>query len=744
VPWAQWPPPEGPLTGALQLISSKQGKKLAAQQNKLDAINFEELAEVFASFDLDPCISAIRSEPDPLIRDRKLAYIIGRGKRRAILLVSPEEFPDVASNERARTDLMRRHLGDDLGSVIPEYFATGYLRSQSYSLSPLLPTISADRFLGRFQVFQIRKSLFEWIQNINSRCNVVSDSVETEFIRPLEYLSRFDDPVIQQAASAALGRLYSSGMRPRRTPMHNDLWRGNILRSRQARYPFAVVDWGGSRIDGFPIFDLLRASMSFRLPSTELRKQIALATKALDCEPIDSFIYVMAALGEIAMRSDQFPLAAFSKMAHDCLFELRSVFPEAHEDRILRGIPRGSMGARGVAVEMPKKLLLVLPINAHRFEGQVFVDEQARNGLRLWLENLHTLALACPTKTETPPSNYLPIDDDRISFTPLPVAYEPQTFIAALPRTISVLRELISSSDHLHFAIGGLFGDWASVSAILAHRKARKFTVWTDRVESSVLAFQAQSKTGLKKYYSLLMANLVGLYERRIIELSDLGLFHGMDCYKTYSQYCKNPQLVHDIHLDRESQISDDAIADRLTYDGPIRIAYAGRGHRDKGIYDWIDTLSLLAPRMNFRAVWFGAGPELALSRQIVTDRGLADRILFPGPTKTHRELIENLRSFDLFMFCHKTPESPRCLVEALICGLPLIGYATPYSCDLIKHHGGGILTPPQPSDLADAVSKFSEQRAALTRKAKLDGTGFDSDGVFRHRSEMMKALFKN
>jgi hypothetical protein len=206
VPWAQWPPPEGPLTGALQLISSKQGKKLAAQQNKLDAINFEELAEVFASFDLDPCISAIRSEPDPLIRDRKLAYIIGRGKRRAILLVSPEEFPDVASNERARTDLMRRHLGDDLGSVIPEYFATGYLRSQSYSLSPLLPTISADRFLGRFQVFQIRKSLFEWIQNINSRCNVVSDSVETEFIRPLEYLSRFDDPVIQQAIPAECGR----------------------------------------------------------------------------------------------------------------------------------------------------------------------------------------------------------------------------------------------------------------------------------------------------------------------------------------------------------------------------------------------------------------------------------------------------------------------------------------------------------------------------------------------------------
>ena len=99
------------------------------------------------------------------------------------------------------------------------------------------------------------------------------------------------------------------------------------------------------------------------------------------------------------------------------------------------------------------------------------------------------------------------------------------------------------------------------------------------------------------------------------------------------------------------------------------------------------------------------------------------------------------LRSFDVFMFCHKTQESPRCLIEALICGLPIVGYDSPYPRNLISKNGGGILVPQDPKALACAIRTAAEQRKELTFKARMDGALFDAATVFRHRSELMKSV---
>jgi colanic acid/amylovoran biosynthesis glycosyltransferase len=389
-------------------------------------------------------------------------------------------------------------------------------------------------------------------------------------------------------------------------------------------------------------------------------------------------------------------------------------------------------------------LLLVLPLLAYRSEDQVFVDAQARNGLRLWLDNFDVLTLACPTVDQPPPSGFLAVDDARITFVALPAVYTPHGFVGALYQTLPMLRKIIASSDHLHFAIGGLFGDWSSVCAILARRSGRKFAVWTDRVESQVVGFQAESKAGARKLYYRALATAIKVYERKIIRMSSLGLFHGSDCYTAYSAYNSNSHLVHDIHLGKEHQIGDLEIEARLRYGGPIRIAYAGRAHRDKGIFDWVEALSVAARAgIEFRATWFGDGPELESARDKVASANLSDRIELPGSMTNHPALMQKLRSsFDVFMFCHKTKESPRCLVEALMCGLPLIGYASHYARDLIKRNGGGMLTSPgHPELLTDSLNQFSRARNSITKNAQRDGQLYDDESVFRHRSDLMKAI---
>jgi glycosyltransferase involved in cell wall biosynthesis len=402
---------------------------------------------------------------------------------------------------------------------------------------------------------------------------------------------------------------------------------------------------------------------------------------------------------------------------------------------------------------MNQRLLLVLPLVAYQINGRILIDSQACNGLRLWLKNFQLITLICPVEPRSQaPSSTLPLDSidsiGRLTFVELPVAYTPLRFLIHLPNALKKLEEHISQASYLHFAIGGLWGDWASVASLLAMRRGLPFAVWTDRVESQVTHFQSGSKTGFRGLYTVLTARMMSHYEKFIISRSALGLFHGMDCYKAYYGYCRDPHLVHDIHLGPEALITSSKLEKRFlrNNESPLRIAYAGRVHREKGVYDWIEALTSLASQgLDFSATWFGYGPELSVVRNRVNELGLGSRIEFPGLADSHAQLMQELQSFDIFVFCHKTLESPRCLIEALICGLPIVGYETDYARDLIKINGGGLLTPMHDTrKLAGSIIAIFKDRSflrLLSERASRDGSHFSDESVFRHRSELIKSI---
>lgn len=398
------------------------------------------------------------------------------------------------------------------------------------------------------------------------------------------------------------------------------------------------------------------------------------------------------------------------------------------------------------------RLLLVLPLKIYLIGDRFFTDTQACNGLRLWLENFRFVTLAGPAEARScAPDATSPTDTisgfDRLTVVPLPTAYLPHHFAAVLPKTVKLLHKHIAAADYLSFGIGGLWGDWASVAGLIAQRHRLPYSVWTDRVESRVMEFQSQSKYGIRKLYYLTTAKMTSRYERYVIGRAALGLFHGMDCYEAYAQYCRNAHVVHDIHLGKDAGISDEALNRRLAHSQPpLKLIYTGRAHLDKGVFDWIEIFSILAKNnINFSATWLGAGPELERARERVRQLGLAAKILFPGPLG-HTQSIEQLRASDAFVFCHKTPESPRCLVEALICGLPIIGYETAYSKDLVRD-GGGILTPlNDPKQVAQSIAALvnNDELSKLSRHAAAAGRQYSDEGVFRHRSELIKMITIN
>lgn len=397
-------------------------------------------------------------------------------------------------------------------------------------------------------------------------------------------------------------------------------------------------------------------------------------------------------------------------------------------------------------------LLLYAPVPVYEWEGELWIEAQAINGLRLWAVHFETVVAMMPLAPGPPPQGWLCAADHaealgRVRIEPLPMAYRPDVFLRCLPATRRRIKALIAEAQYLSFAIGGLFGDWGAVAALAAHRMGRPFAVWTDRIESQVIRVMPKDASWRRRLRVWLTHRPMAWLERRVVRRAALGLFHGRETYEHYAPYSGNPHLVHNIHIGVKDHISPDRLTAKLAEvraGAPLRVLYVGRAEMMKGPLDWLAALDGLRQRgVDFQAEWIGDGAMMPEMRLRIEALGLAGRVELRGFVSDRARVIEAYRAAHVFLFCHLTPESPRCLIEALISGTPLIGYEGGFAQDLIAAHGGGLLEPQRDTtSLSDSLAELAGDRsslAALIGRAAQDGAPFTDEMVFRHRCDLIK-----
>ncbi len=402
-------------------------------------------------------------------------------------------------------------------------------------------------------------------------------------------------------------------------------------------------------------------------------------------------------------------------------------------------------------------LLLVLPLPLqYDEEGKLLIESQAANGLERWVENFPKVTAACVLTPDAALKSrstltWRKVEElpcgDKVDVVPLPWAFKPLRFMSHYRATREVLRTLIQQADYLVFGICFLWGDWAALACLEAKRQGRPYAVWTDVVDYQNLRWAAEKKPLLRRIYEKhLLANALRGYHHYLIRKSSLGLFHGMDCFRAYLPYSRNPHVVHNIHLKKSDSITPEhleAKAAEVRHGAKLRIGYAGRADNSKGAADWIEAIkSLLDQGVDVEATWLGDGPALGTMRETVRTMGLAARIQLPGYESDHRKVLKFLENLHVLMFCHKTLESPRILIESLVCGTPIVGYDSPYPRDLLGELDCGTLTPKDDIlALAAAVAHLDRHRDELARKimstAAMSET-YNDEAVFRHRSEII------
>lgn len=396
-------------------------------------------------------------------------------------------------------------------------------------------------------------------------------------------------------------------------------------------------------------------------------------------------------------------------------------------------------------------LLLEVPVPFRVQNKVIFVESQAHQGLGGWLDNFSRVTVCAPVVPDQwvdATMTWVPVDDliakRGLAVELLPWGYAPRAYLRQVKTVRAQFRELIPKHQYLCFANLGFFGAWGSVAAEEAFRQRRPYAVWLDWVLHE-MPMKTQ-KNPAKILWERLNRALLKRAVFRDIGRAALGLFNGSSVYEAYAPVCRVAKLAHDIHLREKDIIPTEALEARLSRDvDSVKILYVGRVHEMKGPIYWVECLQRLsasAPNLKLSATWLGDGPMLEQLRALVLERGLADWISFPGSETDRSKVVDIYRGADLFLFCHLTPESPRCLVEALMSGLPIIGFDSAYARDLIKT-GGGATAPLRDTDaLAALVAKYSSDGAArneLSRAALLAGREFSEEAAFNHRASSIK-----
>lgn len=402
---------------------------------------------------------------------------------------------------------------------------------------------------------------------------------------------------------------------------------------------------------------------------------------------------------------------------------------------------------------MSGKLLLVIPPVVRMVNGVHEVEADFSNNLRLYLENFSHVTFACPAVRNQENSGILrslPLGElknsDRLSYIPLPYTYREDRHLRHYLATRKLLRSEIAKADYLLFSPHANY-DWSTLAALLAIKMKRKYDMESDWDHGSVQRVQlAAMRPSLKKIRKTLWMRSFLRTVNKCFSHSSVALLQGQDVFDAYRVVAPNPQRVLNVQVSSEDHIPPAQLNEKLARIGegrPLTISYAGRMIDMKGPLDWLKAIrGATEAGVDLHATWFGEGSLMPQMRQEIERLGIDKRVTLAGVVG-REDIMASLRKTDIFLFCHKTGESPRCLGEALAAGCALVGYGTAYPRELVAACGGGeFANIGNWKSLAEIIIALDRDRPGLgrlVRAAAASGKLLDRDTAMQYRIDLIK-----
>lgn len=398
-------------------------------------------------------------------------------------------------------------------------------------------------------------------------------------------------------------------------------------------------------------------------------------------------------------------------------------------------------------------LLLGFTSPVYRGSGNnLIVEKQTIAGLRAWRDNFDHVVAFTIGGQDQPGPGWREIAEDQLRAEGIEIVLLPDTYNRAIYRrqgrqVAETLLGLMRRTRYHTFGYGGWLGDPGEIAAAAARRAGIAHAVWFDRVESQVIRKSA-GESPKERVKAAIKAFLVERNESRAVRHADLSLLHGTTVFNHFKAIARNPHQVEDIQFTDADRVDAAFVSAKVaaSAEGPLKIVYCGRAASMKGPLDWLRVLIGLKKRgVGFAARWVGDGEMLDEMRGFASSGGLGpDDLMFEGFVTDPVALRGFYRDAHLQMFCHKTDESPRNLIESLHSATPLVGYDDPFARGLVEEKGAGLLVPRHAiEELTSAVAALAADRsrlADLIARAGASASELTLDKVFHHRSELIRS----
>jgi glycosyltransferase involved in cell wall biosynthesis len=159
--------------------------------------------------------------------------------------------------------------------------------------------------------------------------------------------------------------------------------------------------------------------------------------------------------------------------------------------------------------------------------------------------------------------------------------------------------------------------------------------------------------------------------------------------------------------------------------EGPVRLLYVGRFTVAKNVETLIDAVALLAEREvgDFELELVGEGAQRPVLERQVAERGLARRVHFSDWVPRDR-IADYYRRADIFVTATTWEGMPNTVLEAMACGLPIVGTQAPGLQELVEESVNGYLVPiKDAAALADALALLIDngyERRRMGRQSRL------------------------
>lgn len=254
------------------------------------------------------------------------------------------------------------------------------------------------------------------------------------------------------------------------------------------------------------------------------------------------------------------------------------------------------------------------------------------------------------------------------------------------------LREFIRNNDIHILHTHGYKTDLAGLLAIrgMSCKIVSTPHGWSEQADFKLQCYELLDRLGL-----LLMDAVVPLSKKLFIELKCIPGFDGT------LKFIQNGVDLSEI--DFHTHIPKELL--EWKQQGAFILGYVGQLIPRKGLNTLIRAVSKLQS-LDCRLAIIGDGESKPRLQRLVQDLRCNDRIVFFG---FREDRLSFLRGFDAFVLPSHLEGIPRCLMEAMAAGVPVISSNIPGSRDLVTHGHTGLLFPVDDHEaLMDAITSLA------------------------------------